>query len=455
MAQGSQPYHPRRPKSATWRPRTDYAEAVAYLDGHIGQGVKPGLERIETLLDMMAAPHRGYPVVHVAGTNGKTSTVHIISSIISAHGLVVGSFISPHLDRIETRFAINGESMTPEEFAKAMTDVEPFVDLYEERHQDGITYFELTAALAFAWFAARAVDVAVVEVGLGGRLDATNVIESRVAVVTGIATDHTEFLGDTIREIAAEKMAIAKPESVLVTGALPDDAFAAAAARVAEIGLPWKQYDADYRLDDAVQAVGGWLCDVDGIYDNYAEVLLPLHGRHQTRNLAVAVAAVEELFGGALDVETLRLGVNAVRSPGRLEVVRRRPLVVLDGAHNVQGIDSLAGSLFEEFLPTEWILVVGVRGSRDVAALLEPLRDQVGTVIATAPDDPAAIPPRAVAEGAVVALGADVDAVETETVPEALARALALAGEDGAVVVTGSLYVVGEARGVLLEDVPS
>ena len=196
----------------------DYREAVAYLDSHIGAGIRPGLERIERLVDLMGDPHRAYPVIHVAGTNGKTSTTRLVSAILTGHGLRVGSTTSPHLEGVEERLALDGVAASPEELAEAVEDIRPFVELFKERYQDSPTYFEITTLLAFSYFASHAVDVAVVEVGLGGRLDATNVVEGKVSVVTGISLEHTEYLGTTIAEIAAEKAAIAKPGTVIVAG---------------------------------------------------------------------------------------------------------------------------------------------------------------------------------------------------------------------------------------------
>ena len=203
----------------------DYESAIAYLDRHVDLGMKPGLDRMTELLEMMGQPEFGYPIVHVAGTNGKTSTSRLITVILAAHGLNTGTFTSPHLERIEERIGVNGRTSTPEEFAQAVTDVAGFADLFEKKTGEVPSYFELTAATAFAWFSEQSVDAAVVEVGLGGRLDATNAADGEVAVVTGIDFDHTEVLGTTIEQIAAEKLGIVKPGSMLVTGAMPEEAL--------------------------------------------------------------------------------------------------------------------------------------------------------------------------------------------------------------------------------------
>ena len=269
------------------------------------------------MLDYMANPQDAYPIVHITGSNGKTSTSRIAASIVSAHGLAVGSFTSPHLERVEERLGVNGHHASPESFAEAVADVAPFADLLEERTGDRPTYFELPAAMAFAWFAERAVDVGVVEVGLGGRLDATNAADATVAVVTGISKEHMNVLGSTITEIAREKLGIVKAGSVLVTGPLPGDAEIEAERVTAEVGVQRWKYDRDFSVRDARLAVGGWTVDVDGVFETYEDLVLPLHGRYQTRNLAVAIAAVESIFGVTV------LNVNTMNRAGKRKRNRR------------------------------------------------------------------------------------------------------------------------------------
>src|SRR5690554_2122843 len=226
----------------------DYSEAVAYLDAHIGLGGEPGLDRIRGLLDDMGGPHLGYPMIHVAGTNGKTSTTRFATLLCLAHGLSTGTCISPHLQRIEERFAADGHMSTEEEFALAISDVAAFADL---RPEVPYSYFELLTAVAFALFADRAVDAAVIEVGLGGRLDATNVVDADVAVITGIGLDHTEYLGSDLASIAAEKVAIAGDSSILVSGPLDPPALEVVSARARELGIHHRRYGHDFRVIDA------------------------------------------------------------------------------------------------------------------------------------------------------------------------------------------------------------
>ncbi len=421
-------------------------DAIAFLDARIGSGVKPGLERITGLLDLMGNPEADLPIIHVAGTNGKTTTVRLAEDLVLGHGLSVGTFTSPHLERIEERFTINGRMLDEDAFVNAVADVAPFVAVYEERHATTITYFELTAAIALAAFAEAAVNVAVIEVGLGGRLDATNAVTAAVSVITGIAMDHMSYLGNSLGAIAGEKVGILKEGGTLVTGPLPAAAEGPITAQVAATNSTWLRRADHYDVPRCVQAVGGWVADVQGIHDVYTGLMLPLYGRHHVDHLATAIVAVESLFGRGLDPEAVAAATAAATSPGRIEVLKRNPLVLVDGAHNEEGFEGLATALAEEFPEAHRVLVVGFRGERDPAALLAPLRGLVGEVIATEPDDPAALPAEEVAAAArQVFEETPVEVVVP--VRQAVAEALDRVGEDDAVVVTGSLYVVGEARG--------
>ncbi len=403
--------------------------------------MKPGLERISGLLEFMADPHRGYPVIHIAGTNGKTSTARMVAAILLEHGLTPGLFTSPHLQVIEERFETGGELMTQEEFAAAVEEVKPIVDIFEERGGDGITYFELTTALAFSWFAERAVDVAVVETGLGGRLDSTNVVESEAAVVTTIGLEHTEFLGDNLGAIAAEKVAILDDGRVLVTGDLPAEALEVAQRRVEATGSTWLRLGTEFGIREARAADGGWNVDLQGVYRDYEEMLLRLHGRHQTVNWANAVAAVEALFGRSLDNDAVVAAASKVALPGRMEVVGRDSAVMLDGAHNPAGVAALAAALYEEFPATRWSLVFGVMVDKDVAEMLRVLAPHVDSLHAAAAADGRARPAEDLVAAAAEA-GIE-EAIAHGSVAEAVAAAQA---DDGPLLVTGSLYVVGEAR---------
>ena len=431
----------------------DYESAVAYLERHIDLGMKPGLSRMIELLATMGHPESGYPIVHVAGTNGKTSTSRLITVILAAHGLNTGTFTSPHLERIEERIGVNGRSSTPEEFAQAVTDVAGFADLYEKKSGDTPSYFELTAAMAFAWFSENSVDAAVVEVGLGGRLDATNAADGEVAVVTGIDFDHTEVLGTTLEEIAAEKLGIVKPGAMLVTGSMPEEAMKVARATAANFEATHYEFEKDFRVEGSDRGVGGWLVSINGTRGDYEDVFLPLRGRHQISNLAVAIAASEALLGGPLDEDALRSGAAAVVSPGRLEVVASSPLVLIDGAHNPQGMRALASTLAEEFAHQKWVLVLAAMQDKDLSQMIPTLRGPIQSAIATETGSNRSL--RASDLAATLAAGLEVP-VESVPDPEAaLAKARDLAGSDGAVLVTGSIYLIGAVRSLLMSGRPA
>ena len=424
---------------------TTYDQAVAFLDARIGQGVKPGLDRIVGLLELMTNPHEGYSIVHVGGTNGKTTAVRMIRALLEGHGLRVGSFTSPHLRAIEERFYVAGSELSRQGFVEAVADVAPFVELYEKAEDTTITYFEATAALAFQAFGAAGVDVAVVEVGLGGRLDATNVVNADISVVTGIALDHMSYLGSTIGKIAGEKAGILKDGGILVTGPLPAAAEGAFTAKVAETGSGWHRFGSDFEAEDPVPAIGGWQTDLQGLFGRYDDIYVPLHGRHQVDHLATAVAACELFYSQPLSEEVVRSAAAGLTSPGRIDVVGRMPLIVVDGAHNEQGIEGLAEALLGEFPPNDWVLVAGVRGDRDLVKLFGPLRGIIGRVIATQPNDPAAVHAAEVAKAATEVFGEDVPVEVFVPVAQAITEAIGRIDETGSIIVTGSLYVVGEA----------
>jgi dihydrofolate synthase / folylpolyglutamate synthase len=425
----------------------NYSEAVAYLDSHIRLGGKPGLERMVELMEFMGNPEQGYPIVHVAGTNGKTSTAKLTSLILSAHGLVTGTHTSPHLERVEERLALDGRYATEDEFALAVSDVAPFADLREERGGIPNTYFELTAAAAFAFFAEKAVEAAVVEVGMGGRLDATNVVDAEVCVVTSIGLDHTSVLGNDPATIAREKVGIASPNSTLVSGEMPMSAFEVVAERARDLGIHHRRLGPDFGIEEAELGVGGWLTTIRGAETTYEDVFLPVHGRHQLTNLALAVAASEALLGERLDSTALREASADAKLPGRMEKLAVRPLILVDGAHNPDGMVVLADSLAEEFPTTRWHLVIGVMADKDLEGMMEPLASAISGVVATSVGSERSLSPTDLADRIEASLG--IEALTASSTAEALDMARAEAGPDGAVLVAGSLYLVGEARALL------
>jgi dihydrofolate synthase/folylpolyglutamate synthase len=394
-------------------------------------------------MDVMGDPQRSAPVLHLTGTNGKTSTARALTSLLMAKGLSVGTFTSPHLERINERLTTNGDPVDDPELAELLSSVAGFEPLLGAGTR--LTWFEILAAAAFRWFSDRPVDVAVVEVGLGGRWDATNVADGVVAVVTNIGLDHVEFLGPTRADIAAEKAGIVKPGSTLVLSETRPELYQIFERQEpAQIWLRGRDFDTE-RND---LAHGGRLLTLRTPGALYDEVFLALHGRHQADNFMDAVVAAEAFFGAPVAPDLVAEAAASVRSPGRLEVVARRPLVILDGAKNVPGARSAAAAIDEEFSQARSrILVVGMLRGKDPTEMLEALdAGKARLVIACPPPSPRAQPAEDVAKAAS-RLG--VRAEVAETVADALRQARTEADAEDLILVTGSLYVVGEARSAL------
>ena len=424
----------------------DYQQATEYLDSHVGLGVHPGLERISALLELMGHPERNHPFIHITGSNGKTSTARFVTALTVAHGYSTGTFISPHLERVEERISMNGVPTTEEQFAQAVTDLAAFVEVFAKKGERP-TFFELTAALAFSWFAAEGTDLAAIEVGLGGRLDATNAADGAVAVLTSVSIEHTEYLGPTLAGIATEKLAIAKPDSVLVTGAIPAELVPLAEQAAARVGIPHRHLGREFRPVEVEQAVGGWLFEGAGVLASYPDLHLPVLGRHQVDNFMVAIAGVESLFGRALDQEAVKRGAASATSPGRMELIAYSPRVLLDGAHNPEGFSVLAESLAIEFPTAKWVLVLGVMGEKAIDQMIPPLAGRLARIVATSVHTPRAWAPEVLAER--VRQITDVPVTAAGDVQEALAEARDAAGTEHGVLVAGSLSLVGAARATL------
>jgi dihydrofolate synthase / folylpolyglutamate synthase len=422
--------------------------ALVHLDDHInleamapapggGRHAPPSLERMAALCGLMADPQHAAPVVHVTGTNGKGSTVRMIASLLAAHGLSVGAYTSPDLERVNERISRNGEAIDDDALAQVIEAVAGL----EEASGLRPSRFELLTLAAFRWFADTAVDVAVVEVGMAGTWDATNVADGTVAVVTNVGLDHTEFLGPTRRHIAVEKAGIVKPGATLVLGETDPDLvplFEGAGAR-----RTWRR-GRDLGCSRNVVAVGGRSLTLHTPGAVYEDVFLPLHGAHQGDNAALAAAAAEAFFDRPVDDEVLREGLGDVVVPGRFEVVGRQPLVILDGAHNPAGAQAAAATLDDFSVAGERILVVGMNAGRDPVEMLDALgAGRARLVVACAVDVPRAMPAEEVA-AAARALGTDAEVVRP--VADAVARAVAVAAPDDLVLVTGSLFVVVAAR---------
>ena len=429
------------------------------LESRFPTRMVPDLDRIRDVMDLLGNPQRGYPSIHVTGTNGKTTTARMIDSILREFGLRTGRYTSPHLESVTERIALDGVPLDAEAFAAAYDDVAPYVELVDGRHPDRVTFFELLTAMAFATFADAPVDVAVVEVGLGGRWDATNVIDAPVAVATSIGLDHVGILGDTIEQIAAEKAGIVHEGAVLISARQADSAEEVIATRVREVGARILREGVDFGVASRSVALGGQMLDIQGVGGHYSEVFLPLYGAHQAGNAAVAVAAVEAFFGaeskGALDAEVVRAGLAAANSPGRLEVVRRSPTVILDGAHNPAGAGALAAAMEEAFDFDRLIGVLAVLDDKDAAGLLGQLEPVLTSAVVTTNGSPRALPVEALAEIARDVLG-DSRVQVAARLDDALELAIAEAESGplggGGVLVTGSIVTVGEARTLLGPD---
>jgi dihydrofolate synthase/folylpolyglutamate synthase len=402
----------------------------------------PDLIAMRKLVDVLGQPQASVPVIHVTGTNGKTSTARCVASLLAAKGLRAGTFTSPHLESINERIATDGEPISDEDLAAVLAElaaVEPLLGGLN------LSWFEILAAAAMLWFADRPVDVSVLEVGMGGLWDATNVADASVAVVTNIGTDHAEFLGPTRRDIAVEKAGIVKPGATLILG--ERDAELRPVFESQEPAELWLA-GVEFGCTRNAPAVGGRILDIHTPGATYEGVWLDLHGSYQGENFAAALAACEAFFGTPLDDRLVREAAGTVRSPGRLEIVGRHPLVVLDGAKNLEGAQKAAEAVAEEFGgAASEILVVGMLRGKDPAGMLEALgARRARLVVACHAPSPRTQPASEVAAAARI-LG--VDAVEADSVAEALEVAFARAGADDLVLVTGSLYVVGAARAAL------
>jgi dihydrofolate synthase/folylpolyglutamate synthase len=438
-------------------PFTDLPEALAWLDSHIDfesiaptRRSLPTLDRIRELMEVLGDPQRAYPSIHLTGTNGKGSTAAMATALLGAQGLTVGTYTSPNLYRVNERLARNGEPIDDDAFQAVLETLAGLEGLLSER----ATRFELLTAAAFAWFADEAVDVAVVEVGLGGTWDSTNVIDADVAVITNVSFDHTEVLGPTLADIAGDKSGIFKQGSRVVIGETDPSLVALLRARATEAGAAevWVRGE-DYGWTVNRVAVGGRLLDLRTPQGSYGEVLIPLHGAHQGDNAATALAAVEAFFGSPLHEDVVDQALSSVSVPGRLEVIGRHPLVVVDGAHNVAGMTVLARTLIEEFtVEGEAVAVVGMLRGRDPVAMLEALQTAgVRSLVACAPDSPRALPVEIVAEAA---MGLGMEVRTAPTVADAVAAAVDSAGPDDRCIICGSLYVVADARRRLVGDGP-
>ena len=419
----------------------------------------PTLDRIRALVDLLGDPQRAYPVVHVGGTNGKTTTTRIVDALLRGFGLRVGRSTSPHLVTVRERIVLDGEPISARRFVETYDDIRPYVDLVDKDQPIPLSYFEVLTALGFAAFADAPVDVAVVEVGMGGAWDSTNVADGKVAVVTPIALDHTRYLGDTVEQIAREKAGILKPGALAVLAAQETAAAEVLIRRAIEVDATVAREGAEFGVLSRSVAVGGQVLSLQGLGGVYDELFLPLHGAHQAQNAAVALAAVEAFLGagantGVIDIEVVREALLGVTSPGRLEAVRSAPTVLVDAGHNPAGVAATVAALEESFSFRRLIGVVAVLGDKDVRGMLAGLEPVLDEIVVTENSSHRRLPVDDLAALAVEIFGAERVAVEPR-LDDAIEIAVDLAdeGDQGlagaGVLITGSVVTAGEARTLL------
>jgi len=436
-------------------------QVEAEITGRWGEGrLEPTKERIEALLDLLGQPQRGYRAIHLTGTNGKTSTARMIDELLRGCGLRTGRFTSPHLSQITERVAIDGEPISPRTFVEGYREIAPYIDIVDGQFDIKLSFFEVMVGLAYAVFADTPIDVAVVEVGLGGEWDATNTIDGEVAVVTPVDLDHTQYLGDTVAMIAAEKAGIIKPGATAILAAQDPDAAAELLRRAVTVEASVAREGLEFGVVERRVAVGGQVVTLQGLSGVYDEIFLPLHGAHQAQNAACALAAVEAFFGvGAetapIDADLVRAAFAATRSPGRLEAVRSAPTILLDAAHNPHGMAASVAAIAEAFDFRRLIAVVGVLVDKDVPGMLGALEPAVDEIVVTQTSSVRAMSADDLAAHAVAVFGAERVTVEAR-LDDALETAVRLAEEtdDGVlsgvgVLVTGSVVTAGEARVLL------
>lgn len=415
--------------------------------------LEPSLERIAYLCDALGSPQLSYPTIHITGTNGKTTTSRMIDALLYQLGYRTGRFTSPHLESITERIAINGEPISPEGFVATYDDIALYLDMVDSRMSHPLSFFEAICAMAFVAFAEYPIDVGVIEVGMGGEWDATNVVNGAVNVITPIGFDHMEYLGSNIEAIASTKAGIIKSGSITVLAAQEMAAAKVLLERCVSMESAPLREGIEFSLTSREIALGGQMISIDGVNGKYDEIFLPLHGAHQAHNAAVALASVEAFIGEKkLDLEVVREAFALVKSPGRLEVVFRDPTVILDAAHNPHGMNSLRQTLAHEFDFTHRIAVFAPMGDKDVDGMLELMKESFDTLIVTRNSSQRALDVDRLAEMAKAHFdGADV--IASPDLPSALDLAIQRANErnlseasSAAVVVTGSVVTVGEAR---------
>jgi dihydrofolate synthase / folylpolyglutamate synthase len=470
-----------RPQRARTAPTPDEIASLLQVEHLLDQRwpetrIEPSLTRISALMDLLGSPQLGYPSIHIAGTNGKTSVARMVDALLTALHRRTGRTTSPHLQSVVERIAIDGQPISPAQYVATYREVEPFVQMIDQQSQAAggpeMSKFEVLTAMAFAAFADAPVDVAVVEVGMGGRWDATNVINAPVDVITPISIDHVDYLGPEIAGIAAEKAGIitraaeGAPDTVAVIGRQVPEAMHVLLDAAVRADAAVARQDSEFTVLDRQIAVGGQVLQLQGLGGVYPDLFLPLHGEHQAHNAALALAAVEAFFGAGaqrqLDVDAVRAGFAAVDSPGRLERVRSAPTVFIDAAHNPAGAAALAQTLADEFDFRMLVGVLSVLAGKDVDGILAALEPVLDSVVVTHNGSPRALDVESLASAAREQFGAE-RVLTAENLRDALDTATALVDDaasqtDGGslsgtgIVVTGSVVTAGAARTLFGRD---
>ncbi|GAA1031087.1 MULTISPECIES: bifunctional tetrahydrofolate synthase/dihydrofolate synthase [Amycolatopsis] len=422
--------------------------------------LEPSLARIQALMTLLGEPNQGYPVVHVAGTNGKGSVARMVDSLLTRMGLRSGRYTSPHLQLVTERIALDGRPISAARYAELYQDIAPYVAMVDGASEDGVpmSKFEVLTGMAFAAFSDAPVEAAVIEAGMGGAWDATNVADAQVAVITPIGLDHTEYLGPTPVDAAAEKAGIIKPGSVAVIGEQDPEVLNVLLKRTVEVDAAVARAGSEFGVLEREVAVGGQMLKLQGLGGVYDEIFLPLHGAHQAANAALALAAVEAFFGAGKDkqlvVEAVREAFAEVENPGRLERVRAAPAVMVDAAHNPMGARALATTITDEFNFRRLVAVVGVLADKDARGILDALEPVVSDVVVTRSSSPRSLPVEDLAELAASIFGEDRVLAEPD-LETAIETAIGLVEQNddpeeplagGGVLVTGSVVTAGDAR---------
>lgn len=433
--------------------------------------IEPSLDRIRALVSLLGDPQRAYPVIHLTGTNGKTSTARMTETLLRARGLRTGLFTSPHLSSIQERICVDGEPLSADRFVDVYQEILPYLRLVDESQPVPLSFFEVLVGMAFAVFADAPVDVAVIEVGMGGTWDNTNVADGAVAVVTPISIDHSRYLGNTVDVIAADKAGIIKPGAIAVLAQQPVEAAEMLLRRVAEVGATVAREGIEFGVTSRELAVGGQLVSIRGLIGEYSDLFLPLFGSYQAANAACALAAVEAFAGAAPGAEgssapladtLVREAFAMMSSPGRLEIVRRSPTVIVDAAHNPAGMAASMEALTEAFTFTDLVGILAVSEDKDVPAILDQLEPAVSELVVTCNSSPRSMNPAKLAELAAAVFGPD-RVRQAGRLDDAIEIAVGLADDAAAaaeaagtlpaggcgILITGSVITAGDARVLL------